>query len=680
MRERVVTKIYIRRATPVFLMDEPFTSSTRSQSEVVGFALLVVITVLGISGIVLFGGDALRDVKSEARLESAQHSFTALDSEAAEVALGTAPVRTVDLHLSDGRATVRHTGRIKITTGNSTTLLNRTLGTITYSSGGSTLAYQGGGVWLHGGDRSRMVSPPELHYRGGTLTLPAILVRGTEDPVASDEIRLEKGPQLLNLGRGYVPDTAITLSVTSDFYEAWAGYFRDRVPGVSVDVHHSNRTVRVTLGREGIGGNFDRGIVASGDVTIDTPQGVTSEVLSSGTVDDDGPGPGSQLSCSGGRTGDDCITTGPISFEELDTRISRRVASAQASVPSADIDGGPTTLTAGVYYSDGFELDSGTLTFDLSGGNVTLFVSGNIGLANQRIQVVNGDSSNGVVKVYTLGDVAIAQGNAGVAVESDDASRFQIYGTSELHFGMGQTNTYGFTGVVYAPRTDPASGSNDAVSEYGLSSVSCSGVDICVGTGSGTVSGALIGGSVSIQQSATFEYDASLQSVTPSFPTAGGNVPPPLTYLHVSANVLNVSGLPVAGSPGAPITPPITSATTTPPPTTTAPPGTSSQTSTPGESPEIDDLDIDDGKCGPGQGNGHCVEWSVEDEDADLVNVTLYLEADDGSVLATDENAHAPTGAFSGERWFQKHSSADRVRIVAVDDEGNRKEETEPLS
>ena len=56
--------------------------------------------------------------------------------------------------------------------------MDTALGSVVSESGDSEIAYQSGGVWRRSGDDSRMVSPPEFHYRGRTLTLPVIAVNG----------------------------------------------------------------------------------------------------------------------------------------------------------------------------------------------------------------------------------------------------------------------------------------------------------------------------------------------------------------------------------------------------------------------------------------------------------------------------------------------------------------------
>src|SRR5665648_1088460 len=60
-------------------------------------------------------------------------------------------------------------------------IFDDTLGTLTYVLGGIVIAYEGGGVWMKypKGD-AIMLSPPEFHFNGETLTLPIIRLLGNE--------------------------------------------------------------------------------------------------------------------------------------------------------------------------------------------------------------------------------------------------------------------------------------------------------------------------------------------------------------------------------------------------------------------------------------------------------------------------------------------------------------------
>jgi hypothetical protein len=522
-------------------------SGARGQAGVLGFALLIGIVAIGVTTVLLVGGAGLADTQERVEVEQATQTMTLIDSQASTVALGENPVQSVSIDGLERSGTLQAeaTGRLVVETDDGTTYVDQELGTLFYrNEGGEVVAYQGGGVWRGTGTESRMISPPEFHYRDGTLTLPIVVVNPDTSGASGDgRVTFTPNGSSLSLAPGVIENEILTITITSDYYVAWGGYFEERVDGVTVEYDHPADTVEITLAELDIDGDYRTGVVAAGDVTVDNgnPE-IRSEVISSGSVT-------GEVTCNGGSdSGSDCITEGvSVDNTPLDMAIERLMVESEANDPAANIGNGPQTLTAGSYYTEGFGLSNGPLTIDLEDGNVTLFVDGNFSLNNNRIDVINAENTNHYAKVFTTGDVAIAKGQAGVTVDGGNATRFQLFGTSEMHFGMGQSNTNGYTGTVYAPRSEPAEGSNEAVIEHGLSSVSCASTDVCIGTGSGTVEGAINAGPVSVQQSSDFEYAEELESFEPSLP-AGAMLPPPITFLHVSANRIDVAGVP--GSEG----------------------------------------------------------------------------------------------------------------------------------
>ena len=161
--------------------------TSRAQSSNIGLVLLLALTITSAGVVVAIGGTALTDVQQEASNDRASHAMTLLDARAAVVGLGEGSVQTVRLGRSnDGQYTaesesgwlrIRHTNY----TGTSTEeVYNASLGSVSYRSGDTTIAYQGGGVWRHRNGGTTMVSPPEFHYRGTTLTLPVLRIRSDD--------------------------------------------------------------------------------------------------------------------------------------------------------------------------------------------------------------------------------------------------------------------------------------------------------------------------------------------------------------------------------------------------------------------------------------------------------------------------------------------------------------------
>ncbi|WP_420028392.1 DUF7289 family protein [Haloglomus litoreum] len=266
----------------------------RGQSAVIGYALLIGMALLGTVAVVALGGAALTDTQTQASLERVEHQMTLFDSRAAMVALSESDTQTIELGQGAGSYRVEEgTGRITIThvgftedssnfnlDGNSVDdgpndddheVYSSELGSVVYERGGTSIAYQGGGVWRVGSGEPRMVSPPEFHYRGSTLTLPVVETTAGDSSSGAGTIGARVRPadtdpfarKYPDPGGSTYPDSDryrnpveqgyIVIEVESKYYAAWADYFRKRTEG-DVTVDESTETARlelVTLGSQG---------------------------------------------------------------------------------------------------------------------------------------------------------------------------------------------------------------------------------------------------------------------------------------------------------------------------------------------------------------------------------------------------------------------------------------------
>jgi flagellin-like protein len=263
----------------------------RGQSAVIGVALLIAIALLGTTAVLALGGAALTDTQTQSSLERAEHQMTLFDSRAAMVALSDSDIQTVELGQGSGSYRIEDgTGRITIThvgfTNDSSSytldgniaddgpndddhqIFSSELGSVVYERGNTRIAYQGGGVWRVGSGDPRMVSPPEFHYRGATLTLPVInttagdgrsgagtvsarVTPDEDDPFSRmyPDPNGENGNSPYPDGDGFrnpVEEGYIVVEVQSEYYAAWADYFRKRTTG-DVTTWASNETARLEL-------------------------------------------------------------------------------------------------------------------------------------------------------------------------------------------------------------------------------------------------------------------------------------------------------------------------------------------------------------------------------------------------------------------------------------------------
>lgn len=254
-------------------------SNGRGEAAQLGIAIVLVLALTSALAITSIGSVTLDESRSVAETQSGLQTMTELDSRASLVALGGGESESLDVtsQSNDGRVTVENGGEIRFvmrnTTDNSTIWQeNVSLGAVTYKNGNERIAYQGGGVWRRttGSNGSVMVSPPELHYQDGTLTLPMINVSGANRRISKARVRKVGEKRIYpNVSRGVNGTNPVregnelVLFVKSEYYQGWATFFRERVGG-DVIVYDNNQTVRVDLVSPQSQLKVDSGLISTG--------------------------------------------------------------------------------------------------------------------------------------------------------------------------------------------------------------------------------------------------------------------------------------------------------------------------------------------------------------------------------------------------------------------------------
>lgn len=245
----------------------------RAQSEIISVVLLLFIVILGVTAVVVSGSTAIVESRDTAEITAAEHALVGFDADGSAVALGKSPAKRTDLGLNGNEGEMRYGDsswmrvRVDSEVNGSTEVANVTLGAVRYEQGDTTVAAEGGGVWRSDGDGSVMVSRPEFHYRGNTLTLPIVSVDGEEGLTDSVRITRDGGPdrQYPNrtAGLSNPPDSgSVTVTIRSEYYEAWGRYFEERTNAVVSYDHAAERvTVRFIVLPERV--TFDAGLIAT---------------------------------------------------------------------------------------------------------------------------------------------------------------------------------------------------------------------------------------------------------------------------------------------------------------------------------------------------------------------------------------------------------------------------------
>lgn len=248
----------------------------QAQSTVLGAVLVLGMVISGTAIVVTLGATALTDTQTTSELNRGENSMTLFNTRTSMVALGNSPRQSVSFGRDSGTLDSRSdAGWLRVThnefqPGTNETIFNNSLGAVVYTNDNTEIAYQGGGVWRKGdaGD-ARMVSPPEFHYRGATLTLPIVRIGSDSRDSGGTTARITKTEPTRRvfpnetaptggdeIGAPYdVTDTryenpvsngTVNVTVQSRYYQGWADYFRQRTEGDVTEFPAANR-VRVVL-------------------------------------------------------------------------------------------------------------------------------------------------------------------------------------------------------------------------------------------------------------------------------------------------------------------------------------------------------------------------------------------------------------------------------------------------
>ncbi|WP_066415168.1 DUF7289 family protein [Halorubrum aethiopicum] len=456
----------------------------RAQSEVIGTVLLLGITIAAVTATVATGSVALAAVTDEAQTAGVENGMSQFTSRASLVALGGTDAKRFDLGSVDGGdlRLEEDAGRVEVRIerpDGSVTAESYSLGTLVYAGDGREVAVQGGGVWSSDGTRGRMVSPPEYHYRGETLTFPIVQLTGDETTPdrGSGVVRANASEEVFPNVSNPLENGTVVVEVRSDYYEGWYDFFSQRAEG-DVTKDDANRTATARL-------------VVPGEVELDKPLSLGSEDTHTDIPLDE-----------------DDYELG-ASHPSPSAVIDERIGNASTNNPSSigDCFGGGT-CTAGVYHAGGDVALSNDVEFDTTGGNVTIAIDGDFDIGGNDLQITDG--SDNTVKYYVNGSVDLNNPTIGTTASSIDAKRTQFYvngGIAENTNGIGNAE---IDAIIYAPNADVEANGNP------------------------TLRGAFVFERLDLGGASSMAYDADLSDF--ELTITGGPGQNPITYLHVSRN------------------------------------------------------------------------------------------------------------------------------------------------
>jgi hypothetical protein len=246
-------------------MKKQMRHAENAQSEVVGYSLLLGVLVIGVGIVILLAAPIIQESKNDAYLKNVEQGFTVLDSKVSMVGLGNSPSQLVQIYTQAGEIVIDDDtySRISVIFYNESVpyeVYNSSMGTVEYTLGQDKIAYEGGGTFRKypGDDKATMITPPEFHYNGETLTLPIIKINSNQSIGGSGVVNLyfqsDNTPNVLFPNRSKNPEfknplltgKQVNVVIKSDYYLAWAKYIEERTDA-QVSTNNVNKSVLVRL-------------------------------------------------------------------------------------------------------------------------------------------------------------------------------------------------------------------------------------------------------------------------------------------------------------------------------------------------------------------------------------------------------------------------------------------------
>ncbi|MGM0605515.1 MAG: DUF7289 family protein [Halobacteriota archaeon] len=472
----------------------------RAQSEVLGFVLLVGLTIAVIGATVAIGSVAYTSATADAEYTNVENGMSQLSSKTSLVALGEQSSRSFDLgsiqdadvHVNESQGTLRlhyvenETGIDGVELNDSTAFHTTTLGAVEYDDGSRTIAMQGGGVWKLEQGVGSIVSPPEYHYRGTTLTFPIVTVtgedstsgpvRGTIDSVGSQPVPDAPENPLVN--------GTIAVEIQSTYYEGWHQFFESRAEG-STTIDRANETVISELRHPSVV-SVDFGLLVS--------SGSTPDVGGNADVDE----------------------IGEAALPPAQPLIDQKIDDADTESP-ANIDfSDEQTLTNGTYYFDSDVTIEERLSLDTSDGNITFIVDGDLTIEDEVVTV---DESNNGTEYYVNGSLeATNDAYVHTIAEEPQADR-NVFVVGDDVFTENAGKFGEFHAIIFAPHGE---------------------ADL-TGGGNSVLKGALMVDGFVNDEINTVDIQQDESLVDLNFEFDFGTTPNVITYIHVSENTVAVS-------------------------------------------------------------------------------------------------------------------------------------------
>lgn len=505
--------------------------STKGASEILGLVLLISLSIVtSIFVVATLQGGPISALQEQSQSEQVKTSFSQISSSSVGAAIGgtnstesvSTPFASINnpiLVSEQGSITVESYTDESATTG--TVLLEKDLGHISFENNNSnqTTYYQNGAVWIISDNGAvETLTPPEFDYQQETLTLPLIKIQ-SDTQIATDGITFTHEETSRSIDQLATSDTVIEITIEGETYRGWGKYFETRFNEDIVSYDTENDSVTVTLG-----------------TAPQTYNEIDNEVV---TLQ------GSLSGKPNTTINGDIVENSPQKLPAANSLIEDEIEYAKNNGQNLN---NQSEIDSGVYYTDSLNVTDENLTVDLSEGNVTLAVEGDVELDSGNINVTN--TEGGVLRTYVKGDV-LMRTHGEWTIEGQDYSTNRVFGRASSTMDI-QPNSV-FEGVYYAPgdgceysqegteECDDSGGNGGGPPGRGSNAECGPTTSLCMQPNS-NVRGAYIGDSAALSPNTTLTFDDSLEEVQiESTTTVTRQSRPDLSYFYTSTTVVNIN-------------------------------------------------------------------------------------------------------------------------------------------
>lgn len=412
------------------------TQNDRGVSTVLGVALMVGLVAVTSVALLLVAVDTTADTERQLERERVEQSFIELSHTIATQAGDSDGVRSVEFEAGDRGAITREaTGKMVV---NSTSFddVEFTLGTIEWEDDdGTTVAFQAGAVFREKGPETQLLSAPAIQYDVKTeeLEMPIYTVTGDER-LHSGQIEISQRDLSSVNEVARIDEHNVSIYVESEYHRGWKQYFEEQAGDTVVRSHGP------------LPGHDDLGYVE-----VELGYKEFEDALSDGV---------SYTGACEGQGSHDCewhdedISEGGP-YEPMDAVIDKMINDPVEATGNDfdevinESDPDPDFNFTDEYVLIDRDLDGEFVNVDLSAGNATLAVNGDIKQTDIRVTNV---ADNNTLQLFVNGSYQ-SDGQDVCVVDCDsldNGSTIQMFGTSDMsiHFGPGGDPNY--EGVLYA--------------------------------------------------------------------------------------------------------------------------------------------------------------------------------------------------------------------------------------